>query len=659
MPAIMVTAARTGQPYLRATHSQAVVLIPHLDKGARENGVDAAAAPTSAVRAWLLPAGLGCLKPDPAGNGDGRKAPASEEGLMMIQQILGQTEEAVLSDERRCLAGLRVILSGLKAATEDLEALEQCIAQLDELFSLVIVGEFNSGKSAIANALVGQRLLAEGVTPTTTRIQIIKYGDEPDGTDPDAEVGTITMPLDLLRQLTIVDTPGTNAVYRQHEAVTQSYIPRSDVILFVTSVDRPFSESERLFLESVREWGKKVVFVLNKIDILETADEVARVESYIAQNATEALGMRPEIFPISARQALRAKASGDAAALAASRFPALESYIITTLDEAERLRLKLLSPLGVARHLVQVYRQKTENRLDLLSKDLSAIADIEWKLGIYKEDMRRQFRFRLAEVDNALHELENRGTEFLEESMRLGRLADLSNLRAVETDFERRVVAAPAAAVAQRVTDMIDWLVASELRQRQEVMDYLSQRRLEHSNRIVSRIVVSLEDDRARLTETVGQAARQVVESYDQHAEVRRLSASLRRAVAGTAVAEVGALGVGTAAVMLASTALADITGIAAACAIAVLGLFIVPRRRQQSRRELRARVASMRERLTTSLSQHFDEELERSLRRINEAISPYTSFIRAENGYWTTPRDALTSTVRELIRLQAKVKAL
>jgi hypothetical protein len=79
----------------------------------------------------------------------------------------------------------------------------------------------------------------------------------------------LTAPAPLLRDIHIVDTPGTNAVIREHEAITAEFVPRSDMVLFVTSADRPFTETERAFLEQVRGWGKKVVVVINKVDILE------------------------------------------------------------------------------------------------------------------------------------------------------------------------------------------------------------------------------------------------------------------------------------------------------------------------------------------------------------------------------------------------------
>ena len=62
------------------------------------------------------------------------------------------------------------------------------------------------------------------------------------------------------------DTPGTNAIHREHERLTREFVPRSDLVLFVTSADRPFTESERGFLQGIRDWGKKIVVVVNKMD---------------------------------------------------------------------------------------------------------------------------------------------------------------------------------------------------------------------------------------------------------------------------------------------------------------------------------------------------------------------------------------------------------
>jgi small GTP-binding protein len=263
----------------------------------------------------------------------------------MLEPILTDEQRELLNAERALLAEVSAGLKRNETQAEKLGALSDSVGQLDELFLLVVVGEFNAGKSALINALLGREVLAEGVTPTTSKIHHIGWGEEL-SREPMGSVGErIAAPVETLRQLTIVDTPGTNALDRAHEALTTDYVPRADLVLFVTSSDRPLSESERVFLEAIRKWGKKVAMVVNKIDILRTADEVAEVVDYVSQNASRLLGVDPEVFPVSA---LRAAEAEDGAARAASGLPAVESFLLDTLDSGEILRLKLGNPLGVA-----------------------------------------------------------------------------------------------------------------------------------------------------------------------------------------------------------------------------------------------------------------------------------------------------------------------
>ncbi|MGI6206813.1 MAG: dynamin family protein [Anaerolineae bacterium] len=577
----------------------------------------------------------------------------------MVQRILTETEESLLVGERRRLNDLRITLSKLDLSPEDQETLETSVNQLDELFLLVVVGEFNSGKSALINALLGQRLLEEGVTPTTSRIQLIRYGDTFSRGAADEDVGELMLPAPLLREINIVDTPGTNAIYRQHEALTQDYVPRSDIVLFVTSVDRPFTESERLFLEVIRDWGKKVVFVLNKIDILESAEEVDRIEGFVAEHARRLLGGEPLVFPISARLALRAKASGDAQALAESRFQVLEDYIFATLDQKERVRLKLHNPLGVGRHLAEKYLEVTEKRLGLLQSDVAVIDEIGRQLGVYKQDMTREFQYRLAEVDNALHALESRGIEFFDETVRLGRVFDLMNKAMVRSEFERKVIADTPRVLEDRVNGIIDWLVASNIRQWQAITDYLAQRRLQYADRIIGQMGGGFEYDRSRLLDTVGRAAEQVVQDYDQRKEAKRIADAAQAAVAGTALAQIGAIGLGAAVTVLATSTMADVTGLAAAGMVAALGMFIIPARRRQAKNSLRSRIGAMRQDLNQALTYEFEQALDRDLRRIGEAISPYTRFVRAERARLVGARKELLLIQKSLAQLAARVEEL
>src|SRR5574341_780920 len=425
--------------------------------------------------------------------------------------ILTEKQEALLASERGQLNDLRVALVQFGAASADQETLGQSIRQLDDLFLLVVVGEFNSGKSAFINALLGQPVLPEGVTPTTTQINILRYGEQSGRQFENENAQVMTAPVDMLAEISIVDTPGTNAIIREHEAITAQFVPRSDLVLFITSADRPFTESERLFLEKIRDWGKKVVVVLNKVDLFRSDAELEQVQGFIAENARLLFGLTPEIFPVSARLALRAK-QGEPSLWAASRFEPLERYIQDTLDERGRLRLKFLNPMGVGLYLAEKYLGVIDSRLDLLKDDFSTLKDVDAQLDVYKEDMERDFIYRMSDIENVLFEMEQRGQDYFDETLRLGRVFDLMNKAKIQREFEGHVVADAPQRIEAKSGEIIDWLVDADLRQWQAVNEHLAERRRQHAERIVGDAAGgAFHHDRERLIEGVGREARRVV----------------------------------------------------------------------------------------------------------------------------------------------------
>jgi small GTP-binding protein len=187
----------------------------------------------------------------------------------MRQSVLTDEQARFLREEKETLSEVRLTLAEIDVPRDLLATLQDVILQLDELFLIVVVGEFNAGKSALVNALLGEKVLLEGATPTTSRVTLVKWGEKIAEQVVDENFAIYTYPLPLLKELNIVDTPGTNAVIRYHERLTEEFVPRSDLVLFTTSADHPLTESERQFLERILAWGKKVVFALNKADIIE------------------------------------------------------------------------------------------------------------------------------------------------------------------------------------------------------------------------------------------------------------------------------------------------------------------------------------------------------------------------------------------------------
>ncbi len=565
--------------------------------------------------------------------------------------------DALLQEERALLSNLREALVQAGISAEARQTLEESILQLDDFFLIVVVGEFNAGKSALINALLGQPVLQEGVTPTTTQVNILRYG-EALGQKPLGEhLLEITAPVDLLRDLSIVDTPGTNAIIREHELITQRFAPRADLVLFVTSADRPFSESERAFLEKLRAWGKKIVLVINKADLLERPEDLEQVVAFVSENARLLLGTTPEVFPVSAKLALRAK-QGEKPLWEASRFGPLETYIRDTLDQTERIRLKLLNPLGVGMRLAEEHTAALERELEVLSGDLEVIAHVERQLEEYKADMQRGFELRMAEIDNILLEMEERARDYFEETIRLGRVVDLFRKKRLQEEFQAHVIGNVPEQIEERVDKLIDWLVENDLRQWQAVHEYLAQHREKYKGKMLE-APTGFRYDRDRLVETVGQRAQAVVESYDKEKEARALAEGTQAAVAAAAALEVGAIGLGAVITAIATTLTADITGIAAATFVAVLGLFVIPARRKQATAEMHRKVTQLRRSLSHALRQQFETTMEANLEQIREAMAPYARFVRAEHKRAAELHQRLQEILAEMERLKAKIARL
>jgi small GTP-binding protein len=580
-------------------------------------------------------------------------------GLLSRKKVLTERQEALLEQERSALNELHEALArfGADVAPGDARTLDETIAHLDELFLLVIAGEFNSGKSSFINALLGDKVVAEGVTPTTDRITLLRYGAEPAEQPLEEFLLERDFPADVLKRLTIVDTPGTNAIIRRHEELTRDFIPRSDLVLFITSADRPFTESERAFLAAIQEWGKKIVIVLNKVDLLEQ-HEAEQVLDFVRENARDLLGFRPEIFPVSARLAQRARNGAGDEAWQASRFDAVERYILETLDEEQRVRLKLLSPLGVAQYLADKYLAVVEGRLETLQHDVATLDNIDRQLDLFRDDLSEDFKYHLTEVENVLSEFELRGMQFFDDTIQLRNIWQLRNSQWVAESFEREVVGDLPQQIENRLNGLIDWMIEKNLRLWQQVMDYLQRERVPQQREgLIGDVGGSFEYNRAALLESVARTTQQVVASYDRDIEARALSEDVRDAIVATGLAGVGAVGLGALVLTIFQTALLDFTGLLAASAVAAIGLFVLPAKRRQVKREFHNKLVDLRERLLSTMQRQFSSELDQMLKRIREAIAPYTRFVRAQRELLATVQRELSDVDVELGRLRADIE--
>lgn len=553
----------------------------------------------------------------------------------MRQTLLTNDQLLHLQREKEVLNEALSRLSAFELPREALGALEKAVRQLDELFLIVVVGEFNSGKSALINALLGERVLKEGVTPTTARVTLVRWGEKAGEQIVDEGFAIFTYPLEMLKELNIVDSPGTNAIIRQHEILTNEYVPRSDLVLFTTSSDRPLTESERLFLEKILSWGKKIVLVVNKADILENREAVEEVRAFVSSNTAGILGAEPEIFIVSAKlgqKALLADTQEQKAALRVeSGMDALETYITETLDDRARLGLKLNSPLGVAENVLHQAQDLNHAQAKELEADTQLVADLEGMLGAYEKALQSETAPRLAEVENVLQRFEMRGQDFFDNTLRLTNIANLTKSDKIKAKFEQDVLAEVPQEIDEKVRAMIDWLVDKDLNVWYQVMGALERRQAAARANMDGSHLSAQAERRKDLMESVGQTIRGIVNSYNRKKEAEDLSAFVEGAVAQTALFEVGAVGLGALVATALFSSAMDVTGIVAAGTLAILGLFVIPYKRKQVKQNFKEKMEELRTNLMSTLSGSFSRESGLAIRRLNDKISPYTAEVRAD----------------------------
>ncbi len=554
----------------------------------------------------------------------------------MRQSVLTNEQAQFLREEKEALADMQIALTGLDLPRAALDSLQKAVLQLDELFLIVIAGEFNAGKSALINALLGQKVLAEGATPTTSRVTLVKWGEEPAEQIVDESFAIYTYPLELLREVNIVDTPGTNAIIRRHERLTDEFVPRSDLVLFVTSADHPLTESERQFLERILTWGKKIVFVLNKADVLEDQAAMEEVRDFILTHATMILGDRPQLYFVSAKLAQRALSTEDpderARLRKSSGLDELEQFINDVLDDNTRLELKFNNPLGVAGRLIEQTTQEMTAQSEALHEDKVTAASLERVITEYARELDSELPPRLAEIETILYRLEQRGLDFFDRTLRLTNIQSLMRGDRVRAQFEKEVLNDVPQQIEEQVQRLIDWLVQKDMHEWGQVMSYLQRRQARNLEHLVGEGYGPREARRRELIETVGKSVQRIVNTYDREKEARELAANVETAVAQTALIEAGAVGLGTLVSIAVVSSAMDITGILAAGTLAVLGLFVIPFKRKQAKDSFKEKMKLLRAQLLSALTKQFNEESKSAVARMKEGVAPYTRFVRSED---------------------------
>lgn len=527
------------------------------------------------------------------------------------------------------------------AADEDRQRLKLSASDLrDMFFMVVIVGEFNAGKSTFVNALLGDEVLPTGITPTTEVIEIIKYSQQK-GKEP------VRREQDVIREwshpntgtpgVTIVDTPGTGSVFAKHERIAKQFLSRSDLVLFLLSAKKAFAQTEKLYLELARDYGKKIIVIINQIDLLDK-QERKEVEGFVKQQISEILDIAPPIFGVSAKQALQQKRGGlfNRAMGDESGMDDIRAYLSQIFERIPPAKQKLVAQLDFGDSIITKYRTQLDDRVQLVGADQAYVQELQDELQNQATGLASRLDMTMNELQRVFDGLRERGRKFIGENLTIGRSLRAPDSDTMHAKFEKEVIGNALTQISDISEEYINAVVDSSRRYWRSIIERLNKIEALIEQEIGTPDAGSYADQRAAL-----QTAIAIADSELKTYRADSLAASLRGIFATNLsrfTTSVTSLVVGVIAVALGVAAAGPVT----ATAVGVLGTLVVGpallaggatgalwywrKLRQDAYDELDARLEKLSESYRQALQDMTDRERTRLLQYGQEILAPVFS---------------------------------
>lgn len=589
------------------------------------------------------------------------------------QQILSPLQQTIVEAEGIILNDLHTMLLSVEAGRETIQLVEDLRARIDDVYSVVIAGEFNSGKSSLINSLLGMGLCSTGVLPTTGKITILRGASA--GTKTTLHGAAQSLPIDdvaeividnagsWLKNVAVIDTPGTNALLHYHEQLTTKIVPRADLVIFVTSAERPMTESEAQFLGKIKAWGKKVIIVINKIDIIpQDGGDRDRILEYVSSSVTRLLDrQKVPVFALSAREALAAKLSngpdslGSSALFAQSGLAALETHLLSTLGERELVRSKLEGILRVCDRLVEDAAKAAEERGVVIDSDIRALEMVDEAMTSYRGELARDKKYFAQSVDSLCDQASKRLHTFLDANMTILKPRMLYDQRAFTEAYQREVVIDFQRPINDLIQEVGALLEDRSRAQARNVIDFIGSRPFQVQSGMIGGVSreADFEKIRLALVTRLRRDTSDALAAHDQASSVERIGAAAAQGFYGAAALQ--ALSASGVAAMMAAHIL-DASGLGIGLGMGLLSLLVVPQQRASARRDFDERVAALRSRLHAVVDTNLEREFHLCSEKIIASIQPYSSFVSREKAKIESVRSQVGGIKARLHTLRAQI---
>ncbi|MGB7292808.1 MAG: dynamin family protein [Thermodesulfobacteriota bacterium] len=496
---------------------------------------------------------------------------------------------------------------------------------LENLFSVVFIGEFSTGKSTIINALLGRDVLPEGITPTTDEITIIKYGE----TDEESKYNGyhyISIDEERLKGFFIVDTPGTNVTIEQHEKITQDFIPNADIVFFTIGAERAVTGSEAKLIRFIKEdWLKNIVFLLNKIDIVDDENELNDLIQHTEGELQRIFKIKPFLIPISARFANNARASSDEELYRRSGIRKVEDYMFKTLGEEERIRMKIKGSSEFAMSLCTETIKAIDDNIKKISTDVLKLGEFENRLTGMKEEIFYNSNQFTERIKTRLLEFKTRGIEFIDDLIRFENVLKLFRKEKIAKEFESRVSLQTVTELEKDLDAMVSWTERSARTMMDTSLEFYRDSIQPESTRVHTGFAY----DRSLLIDTVRTEIDKRRKQIDPALLGGNLVDSARTAIGSVLGVQVGSLAIGAAVISAFSSIIVDITGIIATIAVVATAFAILPRKRRNAMKEFSVKVDTLITELTSSISSQLERDLDSIKMQILDSLIPLKNFYK------------------------------
>ena len=450
--------------------------------------------------------------------------------------VLRETETHLLSEIATALTEISDATTG-----EDHARLQDMARDLQEMFFLVvIIGEFNAGKSSFVNALLGEPLLPTGITPTTEVIEVIRYNETPNRkpVNRDDSLREWAHPNTGAPGVAIVDTPGTGSVFQRHEKTAKDFLHRSDMVIFLLSAKRAFAETERIYLEMAKNYGKKIILVVNQMDLLQPAEQ-AQVKRFIEQQVKELLDLQPLLFMVSAKEALEAQKTSPGSE--AGGIDAVRAHLRGVFAEAPPTKGKLLAQLDTATKIVDKYYDDIQAKANLVKTDTTKVREVQQELQEQSLGLDAQLAEARTEIDKVFDGLRERGLNFIDTNLSIRKVGRSVNRDKLQAEFQDVVVGRALRDINEATNGYINVVVDQSRLYWRGVIDRLNQLRDLLEQELTGLDAGIYADQRSGLEEAI-RIAEAELKTYSSGKLVDEIQADFKTNMSGFTTSSVAAI---------------------------------------------------------------------------------------------------------------------